>query len=789
LINENFGFIAKELCKVATEEFTTITRSVQEYFERREDIFIDKYERTEKNRFTRILSKIVEDDTVKNMSMEEKADYLRRTEFYKKREAKRLEEEKSNIKLHPVDDNELIATVNIDAKNRGVDAIQTIIILDRSLSMGDQARRLTNDVIPEVLKKMSYDDKKSLNFITFDSIGDSFVATVNQMRTLPIECRGCTNMATGVVIAHKIFETLDPTKPVRLLTISDGIIDDREETEQAANALYNFLEGKNFSINSQAVRFFTSANQPDTTALCSLLRLNNVAKCQLLDLCVRETNDIISTKIAELFDDGFSGSKVLKSKEKNIMKNPWDRETTDSLRLMPGDNVFWVIGIPKEDFELEDEVIDKVMQPQLSVAEFQIIMEEKMEHIIDHMKILKIIETTEANETISRILKYFMSREEELFIRCPPLRKIAKMFEEMVKKDAYQTTNSSGGGSRSRKILKVYPLKENEFIASLENEGNTNPDGIETIVILDRSGSMEESVEKVLNEIIPSTLDQLSYSEDQVIHVISFNEKSLLYPLTSDQMRHFPLTARGKSFIAKAVESLSKLLVTFNEGTSIRLLTISDGKVSDRDEVEKLTQNLISLANTRKLTINSQAVRIFTSDYLPDKSTLCSLLQLNNSTQPWVLDVSPTETSDEVSTKIAKIFENDNLGAQQTMISQSKNILQLPWEKAKSDIALRAGKNIFWLKEIPNNLTVDGDKVQIDVQPPLDLNLFQTLMESEIQFLEQQMKFFKEMKSKEGNESMQKMLKYFQTTEDYLISKSANRKITNLLSQMSVDNN
>lgn len=785
LIDENFPVIHKELCKVSIEEFSSITRQVKEYFERREEIFIEKFERTEKNKFTRILSKIADDDSIKSMSMEEKADYLRRTEFYKRREAKKLANEKANIKLHPVDDNELIATVNIDAKNRGVEAIQTIVVLDRSLSMGDQARRLSNDVIPEILKKMLYDDKKIINFVTFDSIGDSFTATVNQTRTLPITCRGCTNMSTAVVIVQKIFETLDPSKPVRLLTISDGIIDDRDETEKTANDLYNFLEGKNFSINSQAVRFFTSANQPDTTALCSLLRLNNVTKSTLLDLCVRETNDVIATKIADLFDDGFSGSQVLKSKDKNMLKNPWDREPTDSLRLMPGANVFWVLGIPESDFELEDEVIVKVMQPQLSITEFQIIMEEKMEHIIDHMKILKIIETTEASETLTRILRYFMSREEELFIRCPPLRKIAKMFDENItKKEAFQTMSS---GVKSRGLLKVYPLKDNEFIAMMENEGQVDPDGIETIVILDRSGSMEESVEKVLNEIIPATLEKLAYNEDQIVHVIAFNEKSLLYPLTSEQMRHFPLTARGKSFIAKAVENLAKLLVTFKEGTSIRLLTISDGKVSDRDEVEKATQNLINLANSKKININSQAVRIFTSDYLPDKSSICSILQLNNSTQPWVLDVSPSESTDEVSSKIAKIFENDNLGAQKTMISQSKNILQLPWEKATSEISLRCGKNIFWLSEIPSKLTIEGDKVQIDVQPPLDLNLFHDLMESEIQFLEKQMKFFKEMKSKEGNESMQKMLKYFQSTEDYLISKSANRKITNLLSQMSIE--
>lgn len=617
------------------------------------------------------------------------------------------------------------------------------------------------------------------------------------MRSLKNWVRLCIELVHVKLCYNRfIISFTDPTKPVRLLTISDGIIDDREDTERTAIALYNFLESKNFSINSQAVRFFTSANQPDTTALCSLLRLNNVTKSSLLDICVREPNDEITEKIVELFDDGFSGSQVLKSKSKNLLKNPWDKEPTDSLRLMPGDNVFWVLGIPQEDFELEDEVIEKVMQPQLSIAEFQIIMEEKFEHIIDHMKILKIIGTEEGSETIARILKYFMSREEELFIRCPPLRKVARLFDENItKKAGYQTTTGANGKPRVMRTLKVYPLKDNEFLATIEsNEAGeaTCPDGIETICILDRSGSMEEAVVKVLNEIIPSTLAQLSYDDQQIIHTIAFNERALLYPLTSEQMKCFPLTARGKSFLSGAIENLTKLLATFEVGTSVRILTISDGKVNDREEVEKASQKLYDVVTSRNLSINSQVLRVFTSDILPDKAALSTLLNVNNSCQPWVLDVAPTESTEEIAAKIVDVFKSDSMGAQKIMKSETKNILHLPWElKGVDEIMLRPGKNFLWLNSIPksSSVTVDGEKVSIEVQPPLDLATFQSLMEAELSMLEQQMKYFKEMNSSEGNESMRKMVKYFQATEDYLISKSSNRKITNFLSQMSIDKN
>lgn len=208
LLEDNFSYISKELCKISIEEFFSITKQVREYFEYREEIFMKKYERNEKNKFTNILSKIVEDDTIKSMSMEEKADYLRRTEFYKKREARKRAEEEARVKLHPVDDNEMIGTLSLAAKKNQVEAIQTVIVLDRSLSMGDSCLRLTNDVIPEVLKALSYDDKKVIHLITFDSIGDKYEPTVNQLRTLPISCRGCTNMSTAVVLLHEKFKEL-----------------------------------------------------------------------------------------------------------------------------------------------------------------------------------------------------------------------------------------------------------------------------------------------------------------------------------------------------------------------------------------------------------------------------------------------------------------------------------------------------------------------------------------------------------------------------------------------------
>ena len=60
-----------------------------------------------------------------------------------------------------------------------------------------------------------------------------------------------------------------------ILTLLDGEIADQESTQLNADNLYNRINIKFDNINSQAIRFISYENaQPDTRALCSLLRFN-----------------------------------------------------------------------------------------------------------------------------------------------------------------------------------------------------------------------------------------------------------------------------------------------------------------------------------------------------------------------------------------------------------------------------------------------------------------------------------------------------------------------------------
>jgi Mg-chelatase subunit ChlD len=159
-----------------------------------------------------------------------------------------------------------------------------VIILDKSGSMRDEARRVSNEIIPLFLSKLGYTPDDQVTLILFDTECEMYTLPIQNVRSLPVMAYGGTEMAPAVWNCQRVFELSDDSKPVRLLTISDGQVQDQVETEMAAARFVEFLKTKNFTINSQAVRLFTSSSQPDTTALCSLLLLNNLTTSQLTDI-------------------------------------------------------------------------------------------------------------------------------------------------------------------------------------------------------------------------------------------------------------------------------------------------------------------------------------------------------------------------------------------------------------------------------------------------------------------------------------------------------------------------
>jgi len=325
------------------------------------------------------------------------------------------------IHLYPIED-KFIAFLDIpntkSSSNIANSSVETVVILDRSGSMGGAVPYIVNYILPRFFKLLSYDPETIINLITFESKAQVFKIKVQYFGNIPIFCGGQTFMAPAVFGLHKIFESFQSNvTSLRILTISDGEVFDQQETSNCGSALAEYAGKCNISVNSQAVRFFTSRAQPDTTALCSLLQLNNIGNCRLIDIQAGMSHDVIVKEIADLFiNDGLDQQSLLKCNEAIYYKFPWDKDPSNKLIVLSGkQNIFWIDELPTESqkITLNGQHVKVVVQKHMNFD--QLMLSSQLNLIIDRMKILKIVNTESAKQTIGKMIEYFTKFENILF--------------------------------------------------------------------------------------------------------------------------------------------------------------------------------------------------------------------------------------------------------------------------------------------------------------------------------------------------------------------------------------
>lgn len=165
----------------------------------------------------------------------------------------------AKLEVYPLNDG-YICSINI--KDTGTSAcskmVQTVVILDRSGSMGSSVRKIVNDVLPTFFNLLDYRPDDTVHLITFDSVCVLLTRRVCDFASLNIDSRGCTIMTPAVHQFKELFATFDMSVPVRVLTISDGVVHDPETTKSAGEELQKFISDFQTPINSQAMRLFTS---------------------------------------------------------------------------------------------------------------------------------------------------------------------------------------------------------------------------------------------------------------------------------------------------------------------------------------------------------------------------------------------------------------------------------------------------------------------------------------------------------------------------------------------------
>ena len=297
----------------------------------------------------------------------------------------------------------------INAKTNFASA-EFIIILDISGSMGYNVNRIITKILPNMLTKLNYLDDDIIHLITFENCVEYHQMTKKQLENSTIVDRGGTYM-------REVFNELSNiilTKQTcfRILTISDGDVSDQTETLQKGSEFAAKIKGK-YSINSQAVRFFTSSYQPDTTALSSVLQLNTVKKPTLIDINSAQDDNEIVDILYSLFIDDLDSNIKLQSKTNNLRIDPWAVPVKE-IRLIPGKNVIWS-SVP-DGLELligkKDVHPVKVQKAaEVSKDNYKEILGEKIDCYIQKLKVLKVVGTEQAKKEMDDIIKSFHSIE------------------------------------------------------------------------------------------------------------------------------------------------------------------------------------------------------------------------------------------------------------------------------------------------------------------------------------------------------------------------------------------
>ena len=289
-----------------------------------------------------------------------------------------------------------------------------IIILDVSGSMGQTVQRFVNIILPNLLQKL--DIKNDINLITFSNDVNLYKGDSVYFSKMEINAYGCTYMNNTIDELEKIFSKTKNKTTIRILSVSDGELHDQEETVEKASNLYTKFKD-NFIVNSQAVRLYTSSSEPETKGMSSLMQFSNTTEPKLIDIKADKDLFEIADEIANLFkSDGLGCNLFIKSNENIFMENPWS-EPINELRLIQGENVFWLSKIPNKvqlceninnqnSIELKVEICENI-----TIKNYQKILESKIQFFYQKLKVLKVVNTESASMEINKIINYFDSFE------------------------------------------------------------------------------------------------------------------------------------------------------------------------------------------------------------------------------------------------------------------------------------------------------------------------------------------------------------------------------------------
>lgn len=322
--------------------------------------------------------------------------------------------------------NDFIIELNLTKldKNKVTKQAEFIMILDVSGSMCGHVHKLVSNIIPNALNLLNYDDYYKIYLITFESIVNSYVKTVQELKNdSSLEGSGGTCMSNVYKSVRNILSNGGIQKNYRILVLSDGEIADQEKTVREAEVIKKYIDNNNYSISVGSIRYVSGYGQPDTRAISSVLMLNtDITKTKLLtEVSSTDPNEVISRKIYELFkDDYFESDLTIQSDKIKFRIEPW-KEGSNIVKLNEGKNIIFADKNPSlekvgiyVDGKLKYTKDDFRNGYKMNYSNYNSLLGAKINMTARKVRINKASGSKEALEENKKIIEYFENFEKRL---------------------------------------------------------------------------------------------------------------------------------------------------------------------------------------------------------------------------------------------------------------------------------------------------------------------------------------------------------------------------------------
>ena len=527
---------------------------------------------------------------------------------------------------------ETLIKVKVDENAKTYLNNEFIFILDISGSMGTYVNQILTKVIPKVYEKLQYPDDKYFHLITFENKVTYYKMNKKDFMRSTITGDGGTEMSKVPNKLEEILNKINSDVPINILTLSDGEISDQESTKINADNLYNRINKKFDNINSQAIRFISYENaQPDTRALCSLLRFNtkNIANKEklmetfspVLKTMSKLKIDEFSNKIANLFKVEISGWKIIcKDGEKKLKIEPLG-ELRDSLFLNKGQSVFFYDGV----FDNLPDLVNLSSTDGSSVKDISYGKEVTQENlneiyhdtiygIVDKIIINKCVDSDESNKKNEEYIKYVemletQTKETDVI---KPNNKLSKKLKNIVENEEVKNLNSEKLNDfiQKQKEECIEELNEiqDEINKIVKEIHKLKIDNRVFILLLDNSIFMKNYIDNLIQNVIYNSLIKIGLSEKTKIKIFGNGYE---HNLIIKKLKNLIINCEGERNVFETLNLIGEEILK-DPVKSYNLISLFSGEIIDKEKVRDLAFRMYGIQN--KVQINSRVIKYITEE-------------------------------------------------------------------------------------------------------------------------------------------------------------------------------